>query len=158
MNFVRVYDKASKFWYYIKNYNNLCNFPQQYFNNFVWLNILPKICFRDLVIWYCTFLLKEWKTSCGLQLMKVPWYYLTNAIKRATFPNNKVYECQTKDDISWQFICVSLCWQFSKISLKRKKFFCKTYISIVCIIIFSISWQEWVMLQITINMLDSSIL
>ena len=57
---------------------------------------------------YCTVLLKEWKTSCGLQIMKVPWYYLTNAIKRATFPNNKVYECQTKDDISWQFICVSL--------------------------------------------------
>ena len=28
--------------------------------------------------------------------------------KESDTSNNKVYECQTKDDISWQFICVSL--------------------------------------------------
>ena len=41
------------------------------------------------------------------------WNYLGNTTrtykkKESDTSNNKVYECQTKDDISWQFICVSL--------------------------------------------------
>ena len=74
--------------------------------------------------------------------------------KTATFPIIRFTNVTTKNDISWQFI-----WFFVDNSWKlglEKLFIKNWYFSVY--IMFSISWQVWVMLQIAINMLDSSIL